>query len=498
MILKVKGDIKPYYVQMMIMLFFPGSKFPENEEPKSDVPSYYLDVNLVDNLVKSDITIEYMNKTFKDSLVESLNSYLSIFTKEQVVQFSVGKLIYNLSSKVFGIYPPWGILTGVRPAKVMSDLLSLGLDEKSALDVFLNVYLVSNEKAELALQVSKNEHKILSNVKQDECGLYVSIPFCPTRCAYCSFISYATKNLFDLIPKYIDTLIEDIKSQAQVIKNTNSKITSIYIGGGTPTVLDLSQLEAILKAIKDNIDFKYLLEYTVEAGRPDTITRDKLILLKKYGVNRISVNPQTLNEDVLKIIGRSHTTKDFFRAYNDAKEVGFENINVDLIAGLPGDTFDSFKKTLDGVCDLDPANITVHTFCVKKSSKFKETIEDIYSPVNESARKSVSYAYDKLSKNGYLPYYMYRQKNTIANLENVGYAKSGKESIYNIEMMEETSTIFACGASSISKVVKYENGENKLFRFSEAKYPFEYIDFHENNSFIEKAKSIEKSILLSN
>ena len=281
-----------------------------------------------------------------------------------------------------------------------------------------------------------------------------------------------------MIEDYLDALILDLSDTLDTVEKLGLKITTVYIGGGTPTTLSEIQLEKLLSYVSSRIDVNQLLEFTLEAGRPDTITREKLLIAKKHGVTRISVNPQTLNDDILRDIGRRHTVAEFFTAYNFARDIGFRDINVDLIAGLPGDDFRNFSETLDRIIELKPTNITVHTFSVKKASDALKNNSGVYSLSGGDAAKSVSYSQIKTKFASYKPYYMYRQKNTVGNLENVGFSLEGHESFYNIYMMEEIQSIFAVGAGAVTKLVKckkpfYTYPEIKrLFR---PKYPYEYL-----------------------
>jgi oxygen-independent coproporphyrinogen-3 oxidase len=281
-----------------------------------------------------------------------------------------------------------------------------------------------------------------------------------------------------MIDEYLDAMIVDLDSTLRTIRDLGLRLTTIYIGGGTPTTLSPEQLERLMSKIDEYVDTSALLEFTLEAGRPDTITREKLMVAKAHGVTRVSVNPQTLSDDILREIGRRHTVDDFFRAFAIAKEIGFRDINVDLIAGLPGDDFKNFSETVDRIIDLQPTNITVHTFCVKKASDALRNNSSIYSLTGGDAAKSVSYSQLKTKFAGYKPYYMYRQKNTVGNLENVGFSIEGHEGLYNVYMMEEFQTIFAVGAGAVTKLVKFENGyksEPEMLRLFRPKYPYEYL-----------------------
>ena len=281
-----------------------------------------------------------------------------------------------------------------------------------------------------------------------------------------------------MIDEYLEAMMEELDQTFGVIDAVGLKVNTVYIGGGTPTTLNPEQLRLLLSKINDKLDVSELLEFTLEAGRPDTITKEKLDVAKELGVTRVSVNPQTLNDDILKEIGRKHTRDDFFEAYRIAKETGIRDINVDLIAGLPGDDFKSFSETLDGIIKLEPTNITVHTFCVKKASDVLRNNSGIYSLTGGDAAKSVSYSQLNTKFAGYKPYYMYRQKNTVGNLENVGFSKEGHEGIYNILMMEEVQTIFAVGAGAVSKLVDYQgpkSNQTRIKRIFNPKYPYEYL-----------------------
>ena len=477
MILKIHGDINRYYVQTLCMVFFPGSTFGENEEPNEGVPEVTVEV-FRDK--KEGYVTAYVSMKLNDRICEatenvSLEEEMSIATHEAI---AVGRAIFASGKELLGHTPPWGILTGVRPAKVASGLLLEGRGILKSKRVMRDEYFLNPQKAALAVSVASSELKLTKKLKDDTCSLYISIPFCPSRCAYCSFVSYTTHRLLSMIDEYLDALLDDLRETFETIRLVGKRINTIYIGGGTPTTLSPEQLEKLLSFVSKNVDTASLLEYTLEAGRPDTITAEKLSVAKKYGVTRISVNPQTLSDDILREIGRRHTVEDFFRAYEIAKASGIKDINVDLIAGLPGDDFKNFSETVDKIIELAPSNITVHTFCVKKASDVLRNNSSVYSLTGGDAAKSVSYSQLKTKFAGYRPYYMYRQKNTVGNLENVGFALEGRESYYNVFMMEEVQTIFAVGAGAVTKLVK--RGKNmaespvikRLFR---PKYPYEYL-----------------------
>ena len=477
MILKVNGDINRYYVQTLCMVFFPGATFGENEQPGVDIPEVAVDVyrDSENTCVTAYASIKLNDKLCEATESVSLAEEINFATHEAI---AVGKAIFAAGKELLGHTPPWGILTGVRPAKVANSILRSGKGILKTKKVLRDEYFLNPQKAALAVSVASAEMKMLKKMQRNTCSLYISIPFCPSRCAYCSFVSYTTKRLLSMIDEYLEAMLIDLDDTFDTIRRLGLKVTTVYIGGGTPTTLSANQLEKLLGKIRDNINPESLLEFTLEAGRPDTITMDKLQVAKAYGVTRISVNPQTLNDDILKEIGRRHTVDDFFRAYAMAKEVGFRDINVDLIAGLPGDDFKNFSETVDKIIELEPTNITVHTFCVKKASDALRNNSSVYSLSGGDAAKSVSYSQLKTKFAGYKPYYMYRQKNTVGNLENVGFSLDGHEGIYNVYMMEEFQTIFAVGAGAVTKLVKFDGNSHtdaQIMRLFRPKYPYEYL-----------------------
>ncbi len=477
MILKINGNINKYYVQTLCMVFFPGSTFSESEQPGEDIPEVTVDVyrDDEDTTVTAYVSIKLNDKLCEATESVSLSEEINFATHEAI---AVGRAVFASGKELLGHTPPWGILTGVRPAKVANSIMRSGKGILKTKKVLRDEYFLNPQKAALAVSVASAELKMMKKMPGGTCSLYVSIPFCPSRCAYCSFVSYTTKRLLSMIDDYLKALLVDLEDTFDTIRKLGLKVTTVYIGGGTPTTLSAEQLDVLLTKINENINKEDLLEFTVEAGRPDTITREKLLVAKAHGVTRISVNPQTLNDDVLKEIGRRHTVEDFFNAYALAKEIGFRDINVDLIAGLPGDDFQSFSETVDRIIELAPTNITVHTFCVKKASDALRNNSSVYSLSGGDAAKSVSYSQLKTKFAGYKPYYMYRQKNTVGNLENVGFAIDGHEGLYNVYMMEEFQTIFAVGAGAVTKLVKFNGpvgSDAIIMRLFRPKYPYEYL-----------------------
>ncbi len=321
-------------------------------------------------------------------------------------------------------------------------------------------------------KIEHNQRDIISMSDERSFSLYISIPFCPSRCSYCSFVSQSVEKAKFLLDDYIKLLLKEIKFTANIAKISKLKLLSVYIGGGTPTTLSPSQLEVLLSEIILNFDFSYCKEFTVEAGRPDTVTAEKLKVIKNFPVSRISINPQTFNDNVLQTIGRRHTAAQTIKAFELAREYDFDNINMDLIAGLTGESLDSFQQSIDKACALSPESVTVHTLALKRSSALNQLSDDAKN--NQFTPDMLSYANSTLSQNSYEPYYLYRQSKMLSNLDNTGWAKVGYFSEYNIYMMEEIHTVLACGAGAVSKLKDPKS--NYIERIFNFKYPYEYIN----------------------
>ncbi len=397
-------------------------------------------------------------------------------TAESFFERKLALMMFELLTEKTGYTPPWGILTGVRPAKLMSKL-TVSMGQEQAKGYFQSELRVTKEKTELALCVAKKEAPIISGASGEKSfSLYVSIPFCPTRCSYCSFISHSNDKAKKLMPEYTDYLIKEIEETGKIAKALGLKLESVYYGGGTPTALTEELLERVTDAVSASFDLADIKEYTVEAGRPDSVTRDKFRIMKSCGCNRISINPQTFNDSVLREIGRNHTSQQTLEAMRAAREEGFDFINMDLIAGLPTDTLESYKSTLSTVLSLEPENITVHTLALKRSATL--VTDKRQTNTGDLASQMLSHTYKTLTGAGYIPYYMYRQSKSLGNLENVGWAKEGYEGLYNVYMMEECHSILSVGAGAVTKL-KNPRG-NEIERIFNYKYPYEYInDFDE-------------------
>lgn len=408
---------------------------------------------------------------------------LDDFDQEQTVQvdnrhpgyrdeceLQMATLLYRLLAALFGFTHQWGIITGVRPVKLLRHLIA-EKGEEGALREFRERYLVGEEKLALCRRTLTVENALLSLSRPHSFSLYVSIPFCPTRCDYCSFVSQTVERAAKLIPAYVERLAQEIAATGKLARALGLRLETVYFGGGTPTTLSAEQLGVLMDAVAEHFDLSALREYTVEAGRPDTVTEEKLRVLKAAGATRISINPQTLQDSVLQAIGRRHTAAQFYEAFHTARRCGHDNINTDLIAGLPGDGFDGFASTLEGILDLAPESITIHTLSMKRASNLV-IHRRADAPVRHDAVRMVGLTVPRLSAAQYRPYYLYRQSRAAGNQENVGWAKEGREGLYNVYIMDETHTILGCGAGAVTKLK--QPGGDYLERVFNFKYPYEY------------------------
>ncbi|MCI8593850.1 MAG: coproporphyrinogen dehydrogenase HemZ [Oscillospiraceae bacterium] len=387
------------------------------------------------------------------------------------------KLAFYEAARKSGVpQPPWGALTGVRPVKLPAKVLRQGGALADADRELAERYDVTPIRRKLALSCASYSAAAQQSLKADEVSLYVGIPFCPTRCAYCSFISSDVKRALGQVEPYLDGLLQEAAVLGGVLRKAGRQVRTVYIGGGTPTTLTASQLDRLLSGLSAAVDLSRCTEFTVEAGRPDTITAEKLAVLRSYGVGRISVNPQSLNDEVLRSMGRAHTAAQFRKAYALARSAGFSQINADLIAGLPKDTPDSFRATLKELLALAPENITVHTLALKRGSALLGEGGAPFAalPGGEAVAAMLSSAWEALSGAGYAPYYLYRQKYMSGSFENVGWCKPGCESLYNIAMMEELHSVLALGGGGVTKLVDAETGA--ISRISSPKYPYDYTE----------------------
>lgn len=456
MIIKNINHNASYHTEKIAVMFFPLEKL-----------KFDGDDNVVIETKKENNVISVRVRAYSRS-VEKEQALLP----DDDVTHTISILLYDALSELTGYSLPWGILYGVRPARLMhSTVESLGVD--GAIQKFLDDK-VERKKIDLALEVMNRENKIIALSKDNSFSLYVSIPFCPSRCSYCSFVSHSIANAKDLIEPYVNLLCDELKHTAQIAKDLGLNLESVYFGGGTPTTLSAEQLDTLLSTIEKYFDLSTVREYTVEAGRPDTVTEAKLNTLLSHNVSRISINPQSFNDDVLCAIGRKHTSAQTIDAFNLARKVGFGNINMDFIAGLNSDTPESFKKSIDTALSLAPESITVHNLALKSAAFLCTENEFFDLTERNNAAKMVDYSYTVLTQNGYNPYYMYRQSKSLGNLENVGYAKDGFDCLYNVFMMDETHTVLSCGAGAVTKLKDPKTAH--IERIYNYKYPYEYLN----------------------
>ena len=466
---------KTLYYQSLVLLFLPCEKFGEGDDKDTLYIKAFRDNG--NNHVFVKLVVDGCEYSKEDVQVIDESVYA------QMKNF-IGRTFLKVAVDAFGVLPPWGISTGVKPVKLARFFVkALGADE--AFNVLCNEYMISPEKAKMAISACMFEDKLMDNMGENPFSLYISVPFCPSKCNYCSFVSCTTPKLLSLIPDYVDKLKRDISLISETSKELNLNLKSVYIGGGTPAILNERQIDSLIQCIYSNFADAKLCEFTFEAGRPDCITFDKLKVLKDYNIPRISINTQTTNDAVLSSIGRNHNYADYIRAMEYAKQLSFKCVNTDLIAGLPGEDYASFCKSVIDVANLYPENITIHAFTLKKSSNYRVSGKKDYFINDIDALKMTDFASGFLAEKGYNPYYVYRQKNTTANLENVGYSITGHESIYNVIMMSEYHTVFGAGAGSVTKIVTQDG--NKVDRIFSPKYPYEYLDDEKYSGFSKDA-----------
>lgn len=460
-----------YEIENLTRVFFPNEKIEILKEPcptgGCNVPHIVTAREYSDDEIT--LTCSFSAEEYKKTEASTLA--LSCADDEQERLLAV--MLYKILCEYTDLTPPWGILTGVRPIKLFRRLRECG-GEEYARRYFSDKLLVSEQKVGLSAVTEKNERRILETSKPNSFSLYVSIPFCPSRCSYCSFVSQSVEKSFKLIEPYVELLCSEIEYTGKIAKELNLRLESVYIGGGTPTTLSADQLEAVMGAVNRSFDMSFCREFTVEAGRPDTVTEEKLLAIKRCGGGRISINPQTLNDEILQKIGRKHSSGEFFKAYETADKIGFDHINTDLIAGLPGESAQSFKNTLDKIVSIDPESITVHTLAMKRSSNLTAQGMELLRNDIAAAESMHTYCGELLPQKDYEPYYLYRQSRMVGNLENVGWSKKGSEGLYNVFIMDETHTVLGCGAGATTKL-KQPNGPyiERIFNY---KYSYEYLN----------------------
>ena len=467
----LKGHDFKYEVAELIKLFTTQFKFVDNKDVGMTLENSVVYYN--DKVFSKTVYLENYQAIY-DSLDHRSIAGLSEQEIKKVTKETIKRSMYNVLMKKFNSYVPWGILTGIRPVKIVHTLLDKNLSDEDIRENLKTNYLISDEKIDLALNIAKRERKFIYPIDKNKISLYVSIPFCPTRCYYCSFPANPLKQFGHLKKDYIDKLIIENKGLAKLLKETNKEIETLYIGGGTPTTLDAEEMDILIKALFKELDLSKIKEFTVEAGRPDTINREILECLKKNNVTRISINPQTMNQETLDKIGRGHSVEEIKEAFNLAREIGFDNINMDLILGLEGENVEMVRNTLEEIKKLSPESLTVHTLAIKRASKLKEKMDEYVLTQYEEMVKMIDLSMEYAKEMNLNPYYMYRQKQMLGNLENIGYAKEGYECIYNMQIMEEKQSNYALGAGSISKFVYVD--EDRIERVENVKNVEQYID----------------------
>ena len=460
-----------YEIENLVRLFYPNEKLTVSKEIPEIFEEPYIFTSLYENDNNNNITVSA--RISIDGDVRELSSQVSVTDEgaEKCSEQTMASVLYKLLSEHTGVIQPWGILTGVRPVKLFRRLAAKYGTEK-AREYFTERLMVSRKKTDLCALTEGYERRILSMSRPESFSLYISIPFCPTRCSYCSFVSQTIEKARKLIQPYYEFLCKEIRHTAEITREKGLNLESVYIGGGTPTTLSAEQLSGLISVIRESFELSGCREFTVEAGRPDTIDEEKLFAILNGGADRISINPQTLNDNVLRVIGRKHTSDQTIKAYELARKLGFRHINMDLIAGLPSDTPESFADTLDRIIQLAPESITVHTLALKRSSRLNMEGRVVMGGTSPAAQM-LDYCEKNLNENLYIPYYLYRQSRMEGNLENVGWSKPGFEGIYNVFVMDETHTIIGCGAGAVTKL-KQPGGES-LSRIFNYKYPYEYI-----------------------
>ena len=486
---KLQGHDYKYEVAELLKLFTTQFKFINSNDEFEKI--LINEVIIKDKQIES-ITKFYENKELKICKSESFDT--NLINKEDIKKGTktiIKRSIFNVLDELFKTYVPWGILTGIRPVKIVHNLLDQDLSEEDIRENLKNNYLIKDEKIDLALDIAKRERVFIYPIDKNKISLYVSIPFCPTRCVYCSFPANPMKQFGHLRDKYVKALIKEIKGLAKLLKDTNKDIETLYIGGGTPTALEANQLDVLIKALFEELDLSNIKEFTVEAGRPDTITKEKLEVMKKHNVTRISINPQTMNNETLAKIGRDHNVDDIINCFKMARDLGFDNINMDIILGLVDEDLEMVRNTLEKIKELSPESLTVHTLAIKIASTLKENLDKYELTRYEEMIKMIDLSMEYAKDMGLKPYYMYRQKHMLGNLENIGYAKEGFECIYNIQIMEEKQSNLAVGAGAISKYVYVD--EDRIERTDNVKNVEQYID-RVDEMIERKVKEVYKNV----
>ena len=467
--LTFRGHDDRYAVEQSLLAFFPEERpvYEGEDGPR------HAEVTLHQGAVYATgvTALTYDGKTARVSARVSLAGAADEYERERLRQRALKLSFFRAARDITGATPSWGALTGIRPAKLVRTMLEEGYTPARADRELRDVYCVSPARRRLALESAQAGLRAKRDLKPNDISLYIGIPFCPTRCAYCSFVSASVEKSFALIPPYLEALTAEVEAAGRMVRETGLRVKSFYMGGGTPTTLSAGQMDALLTAVNKAFDLSGCVEYCIEAGRPDTIDREKLQVLLDHGADRISVNPQSLEPQVLRAIGRQHSPEDIEKAMTLATSMGFPHVNMDLIAGLSADTPEGFRRTLDKCLTFGADNITVHTLSLKKGSRI--LLEGLPIPTAEAVAEMLDYADPALRARGFAPYYLYRQKYMSGSFENVGWCISGAEGLYNIYIMEELHSILSLGAGGSTKMVDAQR--NRIERVFHPKFPLEYI-----------------------
>ena len=481
--LYLEGHDFAYASQQIYMCLFPNSHGEIVTEKPQEGDFAVIGLSFSGNCVCAKTELHIGNK--ENSSVCEFSFSDDEEDRKRACRRGIKTSFYNAALPFLPKAPAWGALTGIRPSKVAANYIREGMDKAVAIKAMSEDYFVSEERADLAVSCAIRAEELAMNAKKKDVSLYVGIPFCVSRCRYCSFVSHSIEKARHLVSPYLGMLSKEIEMLGNSVKQAGLTLKSVYIGGGTPTSLENDELAFVMGCVLKNFDIKSVEEYTVEGGRPDTLTSDKIRTIRECGATRISVNPQTMNNEILKAMDRRHTAEDVVAAIGEVRRIGGLSINADLIAGLPGDSVESFRNSVDRMTELAPENITIHTLAIKKGSDLHK--EKYVLPDGEKTAEMVEYGMHKLLQNGYSPYYLYRQKYMSGNLENVGYSKAGYASAYNNYIMDELHTILSAGAGGVTKLIDRENGQ--IERIFNPKYPYEY------NNAIEKISETQKKII---
>ena len=468
--LQLIGHDERYVVEQSLMALFPG-ELPEYS-PATPEDTAWATITLEQAAERCQVIVELAYQGRKTAQCVAFTPDGTEFDREGQRRHAIGRCFFLAAREVLGTAPPWGMLTGVRPDKPVTWALAAGKSPMQARRMMEEEYFVAPDRATLAVETGEVALRAARDLDKRDIAVYVGIPFCPTRCAYCSFVSQSVERSFALVPPYVDALVEEIRAGGQMVRETGLRVRSFYMGGGTPTTLSAQQMDRVLTAFEESFDRDRCQEITVEAGRPDTITAEKLAVLKAHGVTRVSVNPQTMEDHVLRAIGRRHTSADIEAAMELVAGYGFPHVNMDLIAGLPADTPEGFRRSLDRCLAFETDNVTVHTLALKKGSRI--LLEGLPIPGPEAVAEMLDYAAPALRKAGYSPYYLYRQKYMSGSFENTGWCRPGAECWYNVQIMSELCSILSFGAGGSTKMV--EPGTNHIERVFNLKYPKEYTE----------------------